>query len=267
MPRRNRSEKDAPLHHIYFRGINHESIVRNDSDRENLLALWDDYAHQTGVASLCWALLDTHGHALVDSPIAAASAMLQRALSRYAQWFNARWGRRGNLFEDRFKSTPIFDSTHARYAARYVLLNPVGAGLCTLPALRSWPWTNIPDLLGRKARFRSLARDSLTTLFCGESEDLEGTLFDWLSAQKSSPDKNDIIYSICTHFGVSTEDIRGGSKDPNTVSARQAIACELHQRQNYGPVDIGKELCVSRATVFRLLRASATQSHSGPGSH
>jgi hypothetical protein len=58
----------------------------------------------------------------------------------YAQRFNRRHGRRGHLFGDRFWASVVEDDHDVR-AARYILLNPVRAGLCELPEEWRWSWS------------------------------------------------------------------------------------------------------------------------------
>jgi REP element-mobilizing transposase RayT len=58
---------------------------------------------------------------------------------RFTQWFNRREGRRGTLWEDRFKSVLVGDSEQALLAmAAYIDLNPVRAGMVEDPADYIW---------------------------------------------------------------------------------------------------------------------------------
>jgi REP element-mobilizing transposase RayT len=57
---------------------------------------------------------------------------------RFTQWFNKRHGRKGTLWEDRFKSVLVEDGYTARVMAAYIDLNPVRAGLVEDPARYRW---------------------------------------------------------------------------------------------------------------------------------
>ena len=57
----------------------------------------------------------------------------------YAQIFNKRWGRSGHLFGERFYSNPVEDDEELLETCRYVVLNPVRAGLCERP--EDWAWS------------------------------------------------------------------------------------------------------------------------------
>ena len=57
---------------------------------------------------------------------------------RFTQWFNKRQGRKGTLWEDRFKSVIVEDGYAARVMAAYIDLNPVRAGMVAKPEQYRW---------------------------------------------------------------------------------------------------------------------------------
>src|SRR5919197_130243 len=69
------------------------------------------------------------------------SAGMKRLNGVYAQRFNARHGRRGHLWGDRFASKVIDTEEYLRDAIEYVRFNPCAAGLCEHPD--DWPWTYV----------------------------------------------------------------------------------------------------------------------------
>ncbi len=260
MGRRNRQHKDAEFHHVYFRGINREPIVRDDEDKREFLSFWERYAQCTGVRTLCWSLLDTHAHGTIASRIAPVSIFFQCTLSQYAKWFNKKWGRFGNLFCDRFRSVPIADSEHLRVACRYVLLNPVKAGSCRLDQLPSYPWTNTPDLLNPSgSRFESLDRETVTNLFAANSANLHTPLFSWLEAKTARDDLGSIFYGICIRHGVSAAEIRRGSRALRATAARKDAAKMMRHQFGMATSEIGTFLQCSPRCVRKLLTERGTE--------
>jgi putative transposase len=72
------------------------------------------------------------------------SRMMQQLNSRYCQWFNRRHNRFGHLVGGRFKA-PFVDTEHYfMRLIRYVLRNPVTAGLVANAA--DWPWSSYAAL-------------------------------------------------------------------------------------------------------------------------
>ena len=67
------------------------------------------------------------------------SQYLKELKQRFSQWHNLRQGRRGTLWEERFKSVLIgADGSALSTIAAYIDLNPVRAGLVANPALYRW---------------------------------------------------------------------------------------------------------------------------------
>jgi putative transposase len=76
---------------------------------------------------------------------------------RFTQWFNKRHGRKGTLWEDRFKSVLVEDGWTARVMAAYIDLNPVRAGMVEDP--RRYRWSGYGEAVaGRKVAREGLQR-------------------------------------------------------------------------------------------------------------
>lgn len=66
--------------------------------------------------------------------------------SEYSKAFNDRHGRVGYLVRDRFWSYHKLDEASVLEAYRYVVNNPVRAGI--VPQAELWPWSSFPTTLG-----------------------------------------------------------------------------------------------------------------------
>jgi putative transposase len=86
-----------------------------------------------------YCLMTTHYHLLVESSQEMLSRGMHRLNGLYAQRFNARHGRRGHVFEQRFQAYLVEGEEHFEEASRYILENPVKAGLCE--TAEDWPWS------------------------------------------------------------------------------------------------------------------------------
>jgi REP element-mobilizing transposase RayT len=138
MARPSRFEAPGATHHVVAKGVAQTSVVRDDHDRR---ALWIRLArtverYEWRCSAYCF--LDTHLHLVVTTPQPNLGAGMQWLCGRYAQEFNARWGRSGHLFGGRFYSGRIVSDEHLVSAVVYVLLNPVRAGIVSRPELWSW---------------------------------------------------------------------------------------------------------------------------------
>ena len=50
--------------------------------------------------------------------------------SAFVYWYNLKYERSGHLFQDRYKSEPVNDEAYLLTVLRYILMNPVKAGIC-----------------------------------------------------------------------------------------------------------------------------------------
>ncbi len=77
------------------------------------------------------------------------SVFLKELKQRFTQWYNRRKGRRGTLWEDRFKSVLVEGSEEALLTmAAYIDLNPVRAGLVKDP--KDCPWCGYGEAVAGK---------------------------------------------------------------------------------------------------------------------
>jgi len=85
-------------------------------------------------------LMGTHYHLLLDVEDNVLQAGMHRINGQYAQEFNKRHGRSGHLRGDRYRIAPVATESHLLRAFRYIVRNPVRAGLCASPA--DWRWSS-----------------------------------------------------------------------------------------------------------------------------
>ena len=155
------------IYHATVRGVDRQDIVRDDVDREIWVSLLARYVLDCKAALHTWCLMTNHAHLLVQTPQPNIADLMQRLNSAYACRFNRRHGRVGHLYQDRYASILIVKESHLYEASRYVVLNPVRAGLCEDPAEWRWssyratagivpppPWLTTNVLLGHFGRGR-----------------------------------------------------------------------------------------------------------------
>jgi len=81
----------------------------------------------------------------------------------YSVRTNKRHGRTGHLVRNRFYSNLVEDDAHLMEAIRYIVLNPVRAGLCQSPA--DWPWSSYRACAGTELAHPFLSVDRVLGLF------------------------------------------------------------------------------------------------------
>jgi putative transposase len=97
MPRQTRLDTPPALHHIIVRGITLSAIFKDTQDRSLILARLGQNIVEA--QSSVHALVLVGNHPLVRSGRQGISAIMRKLLTWYAQYYNRRHRRRGDLFE------------------------------------------------------------------------------------------------------------------------------------------------------------------------
>jgi putative transposase len=144
MGRPHREYHPDGVYHLTCHGVDDRPIVCDDFDRQAfcirfrgvaLSEQWDLYAG---------CLLDTHYHLLIGPKLGRVSDGMKLLNGGHSRAFNTRHGRRGALFESRYRDWTIRDERHFREAVRYIEENPVAAGLVESPA--EWAWSTATEI-------------------------------------------------------------------------------------------------------------------------
>lgn len=112
---------------------------------------------------LAYCLMTNHYHLVLALRERTLSRGMHRLNGVFARRFNARHGHVGHLFEARFTAALIESETHLLGALRYVVLNPVRAGVCSDPA--DWPWSSFRATAGLEPCPRFLAAPRVRAMF------------------------------------------------------------------------------------------------------
>jgi len=140
MARPLRLESPGNLYHVTVRGNRKESIFEDDADRVSMLNLINETVELHHWHLIAYCLMDNHYHLEVETPIANLAAGMRRINGAYSQRYNARHERVGHVFQGRYKALPILTEMHLMGACRYIVRNPVRAGLVNDPA--DWEWSS-----------------------------------------------------------------------------------------------------------------------------
>ena len=138
MPRIGRVVVPDYPHHVTQRGVRRMDVFFSDEDRTTYLDLLAKQGGRYGIQFLAWCLMTNHVH-LIVVPLHEHSLAkgIGEAHKRYTRSINFREGARGYLFQGQLFSCPL-DVDYLLSAVRYVLGNPVRAGLGTQPWDYQW---------------------------------------------------------------------------------------------------------------------------------
>jgi REP element-mobilizing transposase RayT len=135
------------LYHVTSRGDRHEDIFLDDGDR----LLWLDILSHTCArfnwTCHAWCQMTNHYHLVVETAKANLSSGMRQLNGVYTQASNRKHGNCGHVFQGRYKAILVERDGYLLELARYVVLNPVRAGI--VRDAGDWPWTSYQAIIGR----------------------------------------------------------------------------------------------------------------------
>ena len=97
------------------------------------------------------------------------SAYMKLVKQRFTQWYNGRTGRKGTLWEERFRSVLVEGAGEALVTmAAYIDLNPVRAGLVKDP--KDYRWSGYGEAVAGRKRARNGVQSLVKALQGGNEE-------------------------------------------------------------------------------------------------
>ena len=134
-------------------------IFEDDADRKLFLKILGQVVKRFNWLCHAYCLMDNHYHLLIETPEGNLSAGMRQLNGVYTQAFNRSHGRDGHLFKGRFKAILVEKESHLLELCRYIVLNPVRAGIAAQPA--DYRWSSYLPTIGNAARPEFLATEWL----------------------------------------------------------------------------------------------------------
>lgn len=141
--------KPGRYYHLFNRGNNREALFR---ERRNYAYFLDRYAYymEPVAVTLAYCLMPNHFHLFVcvkdqGNGERSPSAALSNLFNSYARTINHTYGRRGSLFQKRFRRIEVDTERYATCLVRYIHQNPQHHGF--VEDFRTYPHSSYRSLL------------------------------------------------------------------------------------------------------------------------
>jgi REP element-mobilizing transposase RayT len=256
MARKPRIHFPGAVYHVILRGNAGQDVFREDQDYLRFHRLIEEghkrYAHR--IHAFC--LMPNHVHLVIEVGEIPLSRVIQNLSQRYTSWFNRKNEKSGHVFQGRYKAILIDADSYLLELIRYIHLNPVRAGLASLPEYYSWsseksysaevqhPWLTTDWVLSQFSDSRSHARKRYKKFLheglgesrriefhrgtaegriLGNDRFLEATLEKVNQKTTTSPDIEKMIHQVCRHFEVKENDLVTKGKSQKIASARAVL--------------------------------------------
>jgi putative transposase len=147
MARPLRLQAPGLTYHVMARGNARMAIFTDPRDHYRFLDILDQVAASHQVRCWAYCLMPNHYHLVLQTRLPNLSRAMRQINGVYAQWWNHRHERVGHVTQGRFKAQVVQEERYLVAVCRYVLLNPVRAGLTATP--ETWEWSSCAATLGR----------------------------------------------------------------------------------------------------------------------
>ena len=149
MSRPLRLQLPGGIYHVTARGNARRSIFEDDDDCARFLIVLASTVARYRVLCHAYCLMGNHYHLLVQTPEPNLSVAMRQLNGVYTQRFNRRHERCGHVLQGRFGAQLVDGDSYLREVCRYIVLNPVRAGLVAHP--RDWKWSSFHATAGETA--------------------------------------------------------------------------------------------------------------------
>ena len=163
MARPLRIEFAGALYHITARGNAQQDVFLNNEDRQGFLNLLQKANERHHWYCHAYCLMSNHYHLLIETQQPTLSKGMKYINGVYTQQFNKRHNRVGHVFQGRFKGILVESESYLLELARYIVLNPVRAGM--VRAAKDWPWSSYRATAGLTEGHRCLTTDWVLSAF------------------------------------------------------------------------------------------------------
>ena len=257
MPRKPRIISSTGIYHVILRSINQHIIFEEDSDYQKFLFIMSDCKIKFDVDIYAYCLMDNHIHLLLHSTPDNLPVFFQSLGSRFVYWYNNKYLRYGHLFQDRYHSIPVEDTSYFLSVMAYIHNNPVRANLCKYPS--EYRWSSYNAYLGQKNTLLDLSysydiagsKDSLLHYFATHNENDSEQDFTGDFPQKNhflTDDQALEIFKLET--GLTTT-----SGTDNLPKSQRNEYIRLCRRKNFTQGQIARLMGVSEITVRRICKS------------
>lgn len=282
MSRPLRLEFPGAIYHITSRGNAREAIFHEDADREFFLSVLSDTVDRYNWLCHAYCLMDNHYHLLIETVDSTLSLGMRQLNGVYTQTFNRFHHRVGHIFQGRYKSILVEKGSHLLELCRYIVLNPVKAGMVGRP--EQWAWSSykatagiskVADFLSTewvlsqfsqesteaKKRYSAFVQDGIKTRNESPWQQLKGQMFfgsyQFISMMHEKLGVQQEIGEIPReqrYFGrPSLEEL---FEDVSNKQERDRIITTAHLDFGYTLQQIAKILKIHYTTVSRVVRRS-----------
>jgi len=185
MARPLRIELTGALYHVTSRGDRREDIFVDDNDRRQWLEIFKSVCERFNWVCYAYCLMNNHYHIVVETIEGNLSKGMRQLNGVYTQRFNRTHKRVGHVYQGRYKAILVDKDNYLLELSRYVVLNPVRAGM--VRSAGAWPWSSYRATVGRVHPPSWLETDEVLSQFSKKKQRAIEKYVDFVQAGVGQP--------------------------------------------------------------------------------
>lgn len=248
-----RIKSETGIYHLILRGINRRTIFVDDEDKVRFIETLIRYKKISGYNIFAYCLMGNHLHLLVKTSAEPLEQIMRRICGSFVYWYNKKYDRTGNLFQDRYKSEPVENDEYLLNCSRYIHQNPLKAGIQKNLAKYKWSsyrdylnGTGITDtefILGIFNTDKKLALDSFIKFTNKTNEDICLEVEDY----KRKITDEELIKMIENELKIKPEMIKTKSKEK-----MKAILQDILNMEDVSARQLARVIGISPNAIWRM---------------
>lgn len=180
MARPLRIEYPGALYHVTSRGNARAKIFLDDYDYRTFLDVLGFVVQRVNWLCHAYCLLPNHYHMLIETPEGNLSRGMRQLNGIYTQKFNWKRRRSGHLLQGRYKAILVDKDEYLLELSRYLMLNPVRAGIAEFPG--EYVWSSYRATVGKEKAPEFLTTDWLLARFSDRQDRARRRFADFVRA-------------------------------------------------------------------------------------
>ena len=275
MARPLRIEFAGAVYHVTARGNAKQDIYLCPEDKADFLHLLARACDRHRWHCHAYCLMMNHYHLLIETGAPSLSKGMKYLNGTYTQSFNRRHRRVGHLFQGRFKGILVEADSYLLELARYIVLNPVRAGMVSIAA--EWSWSSYRATAGLAPMHEALTVDWILGSFGASRDGAQKSYQRFVAEGKYLPGpwkalknqiylgSNDFVKKMLGHITEEQplddipkpqklEPAKGLEYFLSMPIARKRAMAEAYRSGHYTLAQVGEAFGVSHATVSRAVK-------------
>lgn len=259
------------------------NIFADSADREKFLTILSDTVREANWKCFAYCLMGNHYHILIETSDGDTSIGMKRLNGLFAQYFNWKHERVGPLFQGRYKAILVDRENYFLELCRYIVLNPVRAGLSDLP--ENYMWSSYRITAGLDEENGCIDRRAVLQWFTGDDDTIDNVARRYVNFVEDGLNMDPAPFDVCAELILGDRDFVKNLKervekkrDDTNIPKYQRTACRpdlkdlldplttsmkntrdeavrtAYTVHGYSQIDIARHLGIHNSTVFRIIK-------------